>query len=172
VAKVKKKVVKKIIAASKSNTKSKAKTLAKIIEPKRSADIPVTKGQFDEFRAEIQYSITSHNLELKAFRKETESKFNQLDAKFEAKFNELDAKFEAKFNQLEARIDQLEIKIEARFTSIEAVLHKILLTIEEQNARNKYVLDGYAQLYDRIEEHKTAVDKKLSDFERQLMLSK
>jgi hypothetical protein len=161
VSKVKKQIVKKLTEASKSNSKSKVKSLIKTNKNKKSADVPVTKGQFDEFRAEIQYSITSQNLDLKSFRKETDSKFNQLDVKFETKFN-----------QLEARIDQLEIKLEARFTNIEAMLHKILLNIEEQNARNKYVLDGYAQLYDRIEEHKVEVDKKLSNFELQLMLSK
>jgi hypothetical protein len=168
--KLKSKYVKSNIIRAKEKTK---------ITPRKRADVPVTKGQFDEFQATIQHSLTSANLELKAIRKEfsvkfieIDSKIEQLDFKFEAKFNQLDAKFEAKFNQLDTRIDQLEAKFEARFANIESMLHKILLVVEEQNARNKFVLDGYANLYDRFEEHKAEVDKRFNNIELQLMQSK
>lgn len=33
---------------------------------------------------------------------------------------------------------------------VKSELHRVALLVEEQNARNKYVMDGYAQLYDLL----------------------
>ncbi|MBX3020949.1 MAG: hypothetical protein KF799_04675 [Bdellovibrionales bacterium] len=40
--------------------------------------------------------------------------------------------------------------VRADLSSLKSELHRIGLLVEEQNARNKYVLDGYAQLYELI----------------------
>ena len=41
--------------------------------------------------------------------------------------------------------------IKSEISGIKSELHRVALLVEEQNARNKFVLDGYAQLYELIE---------------------
>lgn len=41
--------------------------------------------------------------------------------------------------------------IRSEVSGIKSELHRVALLVEEQNARNKFVLDGYAQLYELIE---------------------
>ncbi len=62
----------------------------------------------------------------------------------------MDAKFkglESKFMGLESRFEGLE----SRMSEMKSEFHRVALLVEEQNARNKYVMDGYAQLYRLIE---------------------
>lgn len=44
--------------------------------------------------------------------------------------------------------------MKADISSIKSELHRVALLVEEQNARNKYVMDGYAQIYELLA-HKT-----------------
>jgi archaellum component FlaC len=41
-----------------------------------------------------------------------------------------------------------DIKVE--MSGMKSELHRVALLVEEQNARNKYVMDGYAQLYELL----------------------
>jgi archaellum component FlaC len=41
--------------------------------------------------------------------------------------------------------------VKSEISGIKSELHRVALLVEEQNARNKFVLDGYAQLYELIE---------------------
>ena len=41
--------------------------------------------------------------------------------------------------------------IKSEIFGVKSELHRVALLVEEQNARNKFVLDGYAQLYELIE---------------------
>ena len=52
----------------------------------------------------------------------------------------------AEFNGLRAEFGGLKAEV----SGIKSELHRIALLVEEQNARNKYVLDGYAQLYELL----------------------
>lgn len=42
-------------------------------------------------------------------------------------------------------------ELKSEMFGVKSELHRVALLVEEQNARNKYVLDGYAQLYELIE---------------------
>lgn len=41
--------------------------------------------------------------------------------------------------------------MKSEFAGMKSEFHRVALLVEEQNARNKVVLDGYAQLYELIE---------------------
>lgn len=40
--------------------------------------------------------------------------------------------------------------VKSEMHGMKSELHRVALLVEEQNARNKYVMDGYAQLYDLV----------------------
>ena len=37
-------------------------------------------------------------------------------------------------------------------SGVKSELHRVALLVEEQNARNKYVMDGYSQIYELLKE--------------------
>ncbi len=64
--------------------------------------------------------------------------------------------------RLESKINQVESKIELVLSEI----HRMAILMEEQNSRNKFVLDGYASLYerqDRLELRFDAHEKNIED---------
>lgn len=139
-------------------------------KPIRSKDVPATRGMLYLVRDELNHSITSLEHKMVGGFKDVDARFNESDAKFksidarfnemEARFKEIDARFdkmEARFAEIDARFDKMEArfeKIEAKLEQVLSAVHRIGLLVEEQNVRNKYVLDGYAQLYEQINKSK------------------
>ncbi len=174
---------------SKKVTKIKStKFASKVAKPKRNKDLPVSQGQFEEFRSEVNYKFTSVNLEFKSLRKDMDSKFKKVDARFneiDARFNEMEARFkkiDARFDQMEARFNQMEARfkqIDARFNQLEAqisnllaAVHQTRMIVEEQNARNKFVLDGFANLHANLEAHKKESSEKFEYIESLFKVNK
>ncbi len=103
--------------------------------PVRSKDIPVTQAMLYKVRNDLKHDNFSIRHEMNARFKEVDARFNQVDARF---------------NQVDARFEKLESKMEEVLSAV----HRVGLLVEEQDARNKYVLDGYAQLYEQINKRK------------------
>ena len=82
-----------------------------------------------------------------------DSKFKSIDSRFkevEVQFRSVDARFkevDARFDKVDARFD----KVDAGIMQILSTVHRMKALIEEQNSRNKYVLDGYEQIYRRMD---------------------
>jgi hypothetical protein len=178
----------KIKAKTKSKSKLQPTKKRAAIKPKKSSEPPVTISLLDRLKADNQRILTSTRFEEDNFLKEFnqklidikfEARFNQLDAKFESKFSQLNTKFEPKLNQLNSKLEttfsqlyaklgQLDSKFEHKFARIESLLQRILVCNDIKNVRNKFALDYYAQLYDRLEENKTEFKKQISNIELQL----
>ncbi len=147
------------------------------VRPLKKDDVPATKKMVDHTRAELKSESTSLRLEMKSgFKKiisrmdarfakaderfaKVDERLAQMDARFdrlEARFDHLEARFdrlEARFDHLEARFDRLEARFDSmdvRFSNLEAMIHRVIVLVEEQNARNVFVLDGYASLDHRL----------------------
>ena len=136
-----------------SNKSKKTKIPSKIPILKTS-ELPATQLMLTTLRKQIKSEINS-------LEKRLDSKFNQVDSKFsqvESRFNQVDSKF----SQVESRFNQVDSKIELVLSEI----HRIAILMEEQNSRNKFVLDGYASLYerqDRLELRFDAHEKNIED---------
>ena len=63
----------------------------------------------------------------------------QIKKRLESKINQV----ESKINQVESTINQVDSKVELVLSEI----HRMAILMEEQNSRNKFVLDGYAVHY-------------------------
>ena len=128
------------------NKSKKTKTPPKIPILK-TGDLPATQSMLTTLRKQIKSEINSSE-------KRLESKINQV----ESKINQV----ESKINQVESKINQVESKIELVLSE----MHRMAILMEEQNSRNKFVLDGYASLYerqDRLELRFDAHEKNIED---------
>lgn len=114
------------------------KPTPKTIRPKKSGQIPATSKMLARTRAELKSNITTVRLEMRAG-------FKKLDARMDARFNAVDARFkqvDAKFDALIAKMDKMAIQQ----SETNAKIERALAIYEEQDARNKFVLDGYSGL--------------------------
>ncbi len=105
--------------------KAVSKRTSKLRKPLRSAEVPATAEMLYEMEERLNHRM--------------DAGFKQVDAKFKG--------LESKFMGLESRFEGLESKM----SEMKSEFHRVALLVEEQNARNKYVMDGYAQLYRLIE---------------------
>ncbi len=160
----------------------------KMIDTKRSKDIPVTQEMLNDTRKELKSDITSLKLEMKSDFKVVDARFNQVDARFnqvdahfkniDARFNQVDARFnqvdahfkniDARFNQVDARFNQVDAQLHSLKSELKAMnssIHRSLVLLEEQEARNKYVLDGYQSLHDRQDHFEQRIEKKIKQIE-------
>lgn len=115
-------------------------------KPLKSPDVPVTEKMLGETRNELKHDLSSFRLEVRSQFKGVNARFKEVDARFnevDARFNEVDARFD--------RMDERFDRLESKFDSVLSRVNRNQVLSEEQEARNKYVLDGYTSLYDRQE---------------------
>lgn len=86
-------------------------------KPMRSDAVPVTQAMLYEVRDELKSHLMSND-----------KKFEGIDKKFE---------------YLEAKLDTGFLMITSELHKMQAQIHKSHLLFEEQNARNKFVMDQY-----------------------------
>lgn len=89
-------------------------------------------------------------LMLTAQSKQIKSTINSLEKKIDARFNQMDSKFELVLSEI----------------------HRMAVLMEEQNSRNKFVLDGYASLYERQERLELRFDSHEKNIENLILKSK
>ncbi|MEK6628726.1 MAG: hypothetical protein AABY53_08870, partial [Bdellovibrionota bacterium] len=79
-----------------------------------------------------------------------------------ASISSLEKKQDARFSQIDARFNQMDSKVDLVLSEI----HRMAVLMEEQNSRNKFVLDGYDSIYqrqDRLEARFDAHEKNIED---------
>jgi chromosome segregation ATPase len=100
----------------------------------------------------------------------TDIKFHEVKSEIHAVKAELH-EVRAEIHELRAEIHAVkaelqEIKsdiheLKSQFSQLEKTMHKVALLVEEQNNRNKIVLDGLAQLFERQERIEKKVDSSI-----------
>ena len=103
--------------------------------PLRSGNVLVTQRMLSSVKSELKSDITSVSLEVKLVR----SELGALRLDMNSKFEMMDSKLE----------------------KVIAAIHRTNALVEEQNSRNRVVLDGYDHIYRRQEEY----EKRLRDLE-------
>lgn len=119
-------------------------------DPIRADDVPVTRKMLDE----IAESLRS---EIRSLSRNTDAKFIQTNAKFvqiASQLESLKAETNAKFMQVDAQLRTLEKRFDSEIEKVFAITHRNSATVEEQNARNLYVLDAWASLHAIHENHR------------------
>lgn len=126
-------------------------------DPIKSDDVPATQRHLELVRQELKSDITSFHLEMRAGFQAMDARFQSIDARF----FDMDSRF--------TKIDGQFLAIDARFERLESILLSMKAMMEEQNSRNRYVLDGYNFLFDkaeRSEKRLQLVEKKVFGIEQ------
>ena len=102
----------------------------------KSGDLFVTEKKLDETRSELKSDITALRMETNAGFKKMDARFNEVDARFD--------KMEGMFNHLMGMV--AEIKSDS---------HRTLAIVEEQNNRNKFVMEAQNALQNQVNQQQT-----------------
>jgi chromosome segregation ATPase len=143
--------------------------------PRRAREVPVTQimlfGVRDELKAHVRAEIHGVNGQVRGVRaefKRIDARFSEMEARFNkvnARFNEIDARFneiDARFNEIDARFNEVDVRferVEASIQNLISEVHRLAILIEEQNARNRIVLDGLTGLFARQERLEAKIDR-------------
>ncbi len=123
----------------------------------RTQDLPATQGMLQLVRSESKADLRELRSEMKSGFKKIDASFNQIDARF----NQIDARF----NQNDSRFDATDAKLERVLSEVS----RIGILVEEQNSRNRVVLEGLTGLWqrqDRVETRLDEVEKLVQSFSR------
>ncbi len=113
-----------------SKVKNSSKKLTK---PKRDRELPVTKRLLDLTKQELKSEMSSIRLEMRAGFKEIDARFTSIDARF--------------------------LEQDSKFDAIQAQLTKMMVLLEDQNDRNRTVLDAYTTVYEKFVDTDSRVEK-------------
>ena len=139
------------------------KSVVKDIQPE---DVPVTKAMLELTEKRLEEKIESAKLELKS---EIGSVRTELRAEIGTARTELRAEIGTARTELGAEIGSVKSELQAVKAAIHDVkseVHRLAILIEEQNARNKIVLEGLTGLFqrqDRIEKRTDEMEMTLAN---------
>jgi chromosome segregation ATPase len=104
-------------------------------------EVPVTRGMLTGVRTELLQRIDQGREEAKAENQELDGKIDTV----RAEIHELRGELKGDMHRLEAGIHE----VKAELHEVKAGMARIEVLVEEQNARNRIVLDGIATLLSR-----------------------
>ena len=129
--------------------------------PKKSKDIPATQGLLYEFRDELKLDISSVRSEVKSVRSEVKSvraEVKSVRAEVESVRSEV--------KSVRAEVKALDAKLDAKFDQVLSAIHRVTAIVEEQENRNKYVLDGYTAITDRQDRFEKHTNERFDELEK------
>jgi len=135
------------------------RTTGKSKRPLKSGEVPATMNVVHSVRDELNHKIDSVKTELHHKIDSVKTELNhkidsvktELNHKIDSVKTELNHKIDSVNADLSGKMDSLNTKMDTGFNHLSNQIHQIKILMEEQNARNRYVLDGYASLYERQE---------------------
>jgi len=136
--------------------------------PDRNSELLVNQRMLDSMRDELKSEIRSQGKRFDSIDKRFDSvdkKFDSIDKKFESidkRFESIDKRFDSvdkRFDSLEAKMDSMGDRLSADIRRVSVDVHRVIAIVEEQNNRNKIVLDGYQSLYDRQDRVENRMDE-------------
>lgn len=144
----------------------------------RNRDLPVSFGHLDAFKKEINSKLITIELRIAGQGKKVDAEFHKLEARFseiDASFHKVEARFkeiDASFDKVDARfkeIDERFIKMDAKLEIMAETMQRMAIAFEEQNTRNKLVMDNLNMLYARQDRLELETNERLKNMESLLM---
>lgn len=164
----------------KSHTKSCFKELnSKLVS--LDSKVQTLDVKIQDLDSRIQNLDSKLDSKTQALDSKIDAKFHELDSKFDSRIQALDSKFDSKFQDLDskldtnvqalnlkidtyrlelnAKIDATESRLNSSILNLTSEVHRLGVLVEEQNNRNKIVLDGLAHIFDRQERLESTINK-------------
>lgn len=136
------------------------KKIPKLPHPPKTRDLPASQGMLQLVREELKAEMKTGFHKMESRFKAQDSKFSQIDSKFnsfEARFAQIDSRFDqvdSRFAQVESRFEQ----VDSRFEQVLSEIARVGILVEEQNSRNRIVLEGLTGLFQRQDRVEAKVD--------------
>lgn len=150
-----------VLMTMKRQSKSPVRRVSR--KPVRSPDVPVTVVMMEHMEGRLTHRMDAGfkrvDSQFGRFKVEMDTikadvKELQADVKVlqkDVKILKADVKIlKADVAHLKTDVSCLRTEFKADFHEIKSELHRVALLVEEQNACNKFVMDGYAQIYEWI----------------------
>lgn len=112
--------------------------------PLRAPQVPVTVQMMNEMEGRLIHRMDAGFHQLK-------SEMGSLGTALRSEMADLKSDVKSEIKDIRSDMLLMRSDWKSDLSKITSELHRVALLVEEQNARNKYVLDGYAQLYDMID---------------------
>ncbi len=152
----------------KSRRTAKPKMKSKNLSPKRPKnenDVPSTVEMFKE----LQASINSHFMAIDSRFDSMDKRFDSLRSEFKSEIHEVKSEIHAvnsKVDLLKSEIHEVKSEIhevKSEIHEVKSEIHEVKLLNEEQNARNKFVIDQYVNVYEEQRDLKSRIEKLEAD---------
>ncbi len=134
------------------------------------SEVPMTQkilfGVRDEINSKflsLDHKVTSYNKRFDSIEytlKAHDKRFDSIEYTLKAhekRFDSIDLKLKAH----DRRFDQLDSKIDSNQERLMSEIHRIGVLVEEQNNRNRIVMDGLTNLFERQDRVEKLVTEKL-----------
>lgn len=138
----------------------KRKTLTQK-KPVRSHQVPVTLEMMGEMEGHLSHKIDASAASLRAemhtMKGELTTEIRAMKGELTGEMNSMKSDMSSLRSDMSLMKSDMEsmkseiCSMRSDVHSIKSEMHRMALLAEEQNARNKFVRDGYAQLYELIE---------------------
>jgi chromosome segregation ATPase len=168
--------------------KSKTTALSRRSLPKHESDVPVTQGILYLVRDQLAHKIDSHDKRFASIDKRFDSidkrfasidkRFDSIDKRFasiDKRFDSIDKRFasidkrfdsvDERFESLDKKIDSVKYELKADIAAVNANVSRVAVLMEEQNTRNKSVIDGLLNLSNRQDRLEHWVETRLKNME-------
>jgi chromosome segregation ATPase len=154
------------LRSKKANSK-KIKAKKAIIPVLNTKDLPATQGMLTLVQNQIKTGLLSLDKKNQSRFDTVDARFSQVDARFsqvDARFNQVDAEFanmRSEFSKIDSRFSEMDSK----FASLHSELSRIAVIIEAQDSRNRFVLEGYEQIFHRQDRFEQKIDRRVQALE-------
>jgi archaellum component FlaC len=127
--------------------------------PKRSKEMPVTVIMMDEMEGRLSHKIEGVRDELKSEMHGIRSEIHEMKSEIhgiKADLHGVKSEIQAVKSEVQAvksEVHALKSEIHGMKSEVHGLkseFHRVALLVEEQNARNKFVMDGYTQIYELL----------------------
>lgn len=118
--------------------------------PTRSSQVPATSAMLYEMEERLSHKMESGFYQLKS---EMKAELRQEIGGVRSELKREIGGLKGEINAIKSDIGGIKSDIsgiKSELSGVKSELHRVALLVEEQNARNKYVMDGYAQLYELL----------------------
>ena len=143
------------------NSRQKIQSKLKPKRPKNLNDVPVTVELFKEFQNAFNSKFMSFDKKFTSLEKMMRSFGERFDS-IDKRFDSIDKRFDSidkRFDSVDKRFDSIDQKIDSVRDELKGEIHEVKLLNEEQNSRNKFVIDQYVSVYEQQRDLQTRVEK-------------
>jgi chromosome segregation ATPase len=137
--------------------KAKKRSANGVRLPDRASELLINHRILWAVRDELKSDIRSHD-----------KRFDSHDKRFDAHDKRFDA-HDKRFDELDAKMDSIANRLSSEIQKVRSDIHRVIALVEEQNNRNRAVLDGYQSLYDRqdrVEEKVEQLEATILNFKK------